>query len=171
MFRVGMGTDIHRLEEGRPLFLGGITLPFEKGLVGHSDGDCLIHALIDALLGAAGAGDIGRHFPDTDPAFRGIRSTLLLQETRNKLLAADTDILNVDAVVTAEKPRLSPHIPSMENRLAELIKIPPDRINIKAKTNEGMGEVGRGEAIAAQVVVLLQLPPREPVQSPFSESE
>jgi len=171
MFRVGIGTDIHRLEKCLPLFLGGILVPFEKGLAGHSDGDCLIHALIDALLGASGGGDIGRHFPDTDPAFRGIRSAVLLQETRNKLLTDETDILNVDAVITAEKPRLSPYIPSMEIRLAELMKIPSERINIKAKTNEGMGEVGRGEAITAQVVVLLQLPPRESFQSPCSESE
>lgn len=159
MIRVGMGTDIHRLEMGRPLFLGGISLPWEKGLVGHSDGDCLIHALIDALLGAAGAGDIGRHFPDTDPSYLGIRSTTLLKQTREEILPADTVIYNVDAVVTAEEPRLASFIPAMENRLAEILGIPFSRINIKAKTNEGLGDLGRGEAIAAHVVVLLQLFP------------
>ena len=158
MIRAGIGADIHRLEKGRPLFLGGISLPWEKGLVGHSDGDCLIHALIDALLGAAGAGDIGRHFPDTDPAYQGIQSAILLKRIRENILAEDSVIHNVDAVITAEQPRLAAYIPAMESRLAEILEIPSSRINIKAKTNEGIGALGRGEAIAAFVVVLLQIP-------------
>lgn len=160
MIRVGIGTDIHRLEKGWPLFLGGMSLPWEKGLVGHSDGDCLIHALIDALLGAAGAGDIGRHFPDTDPAYQGIQSAILLKRIRKNILAEDSVIHNVDAVITAEQPRLAAYIPAMESRLAEILEIPSSRINIKAKTNEGIGALGRGEAIAAFVVVLLQIPSR-----------
>lgn len=156
MIKVGLGYDIHRLEEGRPLYLGGILIPYPRGLSGHSDGDCLIHAVIDALSGAAGLPDIGRQFPDSSEEFRGIRSTLLLEKVSARLKGGGAMILNIDSVVIAERPHLGRRIPEMQDLLAKILGITPAAISIKAKTNEGLGEIGREEAIAAWVVALLQ---------------
>lgn len=154
--RAGLGYDIHRLEKGRKLFLGGIEIPFPKGLRGHSDGDCVIHALIDALLGALGEGDIGQLFPDTEPRFKGIRSTELLKEVVRRVKASKVEICNVDAVVIAEEPHLAPHIPGMKATLSSILGIEEDSVGIKAKTNEGLGMIGRGEAIASWAIALLR---------------
>lgn len=156
MYRVGFGYDIHRLMKGRPLFLGGVKIPSEKGLLGHSDGDCLVHAVIDALLGAMGEKDIGHLFPDTEPRYRGMRSTKMLEEVVTLTRVKRWTILNVDTVVLVENPRLAPFISAMKETLAPLIGRGQESLGIKAKTQEGMGEVGRGEAIAAHAVVLLQ---------------
>jgi 2-C-methyl-D-erythritol 2,4-cyclodiphosphate synthase len=150
--RVGIGYDVHRLEPGRRLVLGGIEIPADRGPVGHSDGDALAHALCDALLGAAGLGDIGTHFPDTDPRWKDVSSLLFLERTSAMLAEHGLRIAWIDAVVIAERPKLGPHFPAMKQALAGALVVPPERINLKAKTNEGMGELGRGEAIAAQVV-------------------
>ncbi len=147
--RVGIGYDIHRLVEGRKLILGGVELDFERGLLGHSDADVLIHAVGDALLGAAGLGDIGRHFPDTDQLYRGISSLKLLTEIGNLIAGRDYRIGNIDAVVILERPKLAPRIGEMVESLSRALKIEPSLINIKATTNEGIDAVGRGEAIAA----------------------
>lgn len=155
MFRVGQGYDLHRLVPGRPLILGGVEIPFAYGLLGHSDADVLVHAVIDALLGAAGLGDIGRHFPDTDPAYAGANSLALLAQTAALLRAERWEALNVDATVIAERPRLAPYIPQMREKIAGVLALSPEVVNIKAKTNEGVDAVGRGEAIAALAVVLL----------------
>lgn len=149
IMRVGIGYDIHRLVEGRKLILGGVELDFERGLLGHSDADVLIHAVGDALLGAAGLGDIGRHFPDTDQRYRGISSLKLLFEIGNLIAGRDYWIGNIDAVVILERPKLAPRIGEMVENLARALRIDPSRINIKATTNEGLDAVGRGEAIAA----------------------
>ncbi|MCJ7612484.1 MAG: 2-C-methyl-D-erythritol 2,4-cyclodiphosphate synthase [Candidatus Aminicenantes bacterium] len=138
------------------LFLGGIEVPFRKGLLGHSDGDCLIHAVIDALLGAMGQGDIGRVFPDTDPKYEGCRSTELLRETAARLKKQRMTVVNIDAVIIAQQPQLSPFIDNMKNALAAVLKIDAEDLGLKAKTNEGLGEVGRGRAIAAWAAVLLK---------------
>lgn len=156
--RIGQGYDIHRLVEGRALFLGGVEIPHSAGLLGHSDGDCLIHALIDALLGALGESDIGRKFPDTEPRYKNMRSTELLRRVWEPAAGSGVRIINADTVVLAERPRLADHIPEMKKLLCPLLSLESSRLGIKAKTHEGMGEVGRGEAIAAMAVVLLDLP-------------
>jgi len=153
--RTGIGYDLHRLEEGRPLIVGGIELPFDKGPVGHSDGDVLAHALCDALLGAAGLGDIGTHFPDTDPKWKGANSLLFLEHAKKLLADKNFVIEHVDTVVITEKPKLGPHFPKMREALAKALGVSSDRIHLKAKTNEGVDAIGRGEAIAAHVVATL----------------
>ena len=153
--RIGVGYDVHRLVTGRPLVLGGVAIPFEKGLEGHSDADVLVHAACDALLGAAGEGDIGRQFPDTDPAYKGIYSIRLLESTIAILQAKGFSVVNLDAVVFAEAPKLQPYREEMQKILARTIGIDPQRINVKATTTEGLGHIGRGEGIAAMCIVLL----------------
>lgn len=154
-FRCGIGYDLHRLAEGRKLIVGGIELPFDKGPVGHSDGDVLAHALCDALLGAAGLGDIGTHFPDTDPKWKGANSLLFLEHARKLLDEKGFAIEHVDAVVITEKPKLGPHFPRMREALGKALGVAPERIHLKAKTNEGVDAIGRGEAIASHVVATL----------------
>jgi 2-C-methyl-D-erythritol 2,4-cyclodiphosphate synthase len=153
--RCGIGYDLHRLEAGRPLIVGGIELPFDKGPMGHSDGDVLAHALCDALLGAAGLGDIGRHFPDNDPKWKGADSMVFLEHAKKLLDEKKFAIEHVDAVVILEKPKLGPHFPKMQEKLAKALSVDPEKIHLKAKTNEGVDAVGRGEAIAAHVVATL----------------
>ena len=153
--RCGIGYDLHRLAEGRKLIVGGIELPFDKGPVGHSDGDVLAHALCDALLGAAGLGDIGKHFPDTDPQWKGANSLIFLEHARKLLAEHHLVIQHVDAVVITEKPKLGPHFPRMREALARSLGVPAEKIHLKAKTNEGVDAIGRGEAIAAHVVATL----------------
>lgn len=154
--RVGMGYDVHKLTEGRDLILGGVTIPWEKGLLGHSDADVLIHAVMDALLGAAALGDIGKHFPDTDSAYKGISSLKLLEHVMCLLKRNGFSVGNVDAVIIAQKPKMAPHIPQMRKNLAEAMGIPEGRVNVKATTEEGLGFTGRGEGIASQAVCLLE---------------
>lgn len=153
--RAGIGYDLHRLEAGRKLIIGGIELPFDKGPVGHSDGDVLAHALCDALLGAAGLGDIGTHFPDSDPKWKGANSLLFLEHARKLLAEKHLAIEHVDAIVILEKPKLGPHFPKMREALAKSLGVTPETIHLKAKTNEGVDAVGRGEAIACHVVANL----------------
>ncbi|NLJ33978.1 MAG: 2-C-methyl-D-erythritol 2,4-cyclodiphosphate synthase [Firmicutes bacterium] len=164
--RIGLGYDVHRLEVGYPLILGGVAIPFAKGLVGHSDADVLSHALMDALLGALGEGDIGGKFPDKDPSLRGISSLLLLERVMEIVRKRGYGVHNVDAVLIAQAPRLAPHYRAMREKLAPILGLDPARVSIKATTTEGLGFPGRGEGIAAQVVVLLHRPlskPAEPV--------
>jgi len=156
MTRVGIGYDLHRLEEGRKLILGGIELAFPKGPVGHSDGDALAHAICDALLGAAGLGDIGTHFPDTDPKWKGASSLLFLDHIRGLLAEHGFRIVHIDAIVIAEKPKLGPHFPAMREALAKSLGITPALINLKAKTNESVDSIGHGEAIASQAIATLE---------------
>src|SRR5689334_16234806 len=153
--RIGIGYDIHRLVEGRKLVLGGIEIPFDKGLLGHSDSDVLSHAICDALLGAAALGDIGTHFPDTDDQFEGISSLDMLSQIVTKLAERGFSIVNVDATIIAERPKLAPHIPSIRGKLAEVLGIDLNCVSVKAKTNEGLDAVGRAEAIAAHAVAML----------------
>ncbi len=153
--RVGQGFDVHALVEGRPLILGGVEIPHDRGLAGHSDADALLHALVDALLGAAGMGDIGQHFPDTDPQWRGADSRVLLRQAIHKIHDEGWQVVNVDATIHAQQPKLAVHTPRMAEHIAADIKVEPTVVNIKAKTGEGLGYVGRCEGIAAQVVVLL----------------
>lgn len=153
--RIGIGNDIHRLVEGRKLILGGVEIPFDKGLLGHSDGDSLSHAITDALLGAAGLGDIGAHFSDKDPRWAGADSMVFLRHVCELLAERSYRIANVDATILAERPKMMPHIPAMKAKLAEVMAIDPSQLNIKAKTNEGLDAVGCGEAIAAQAVALI----------------
>lgn len=153
--RCGIGYDLHRLESGRKLIVGGVELPFDKGPVGHSDGDVLAHALCDALLGAAGLGDIGTHFPDTDPKWKGANSLLFLEQAKKLLEDKKLAIEYVDAVVITEKPKLGPHFPKMRDALSGALGVPAAKIHLKAKTNEGVDAIGRGEAIAAHVVATL----------------
>jgi 2-C-methyl-D-erythritol 2,4-cyclodiphosphate synthase len=155
MTRAGIGYDLHRLAEGRKLILGGIELPFPKGPVGHSDGDALAHALCDALLGAAGLGDIGGHFPDTDPKWKDASSLRFLEHIRGLLTEHGFTIIHIDATVITEKPKLGPHFPAMRDALAKSLGIAPSAINLKAKTNETVDAIGRGEAIAAQAIATL----------------
>jgi 2-C-methyl-D-erythritol 2,4-cyclodiphosphate synthase len=155
-FRVGSGFDAHRLAEGRPLMLGGVQVPHERGLVGHSDGDCLAHAVCDALLGAAGAGDMGAHFPSSDARYKDAPGALLLSEVR-RIVQARFAIENVDATVIAEAPRLLPHLPAMRAALAHALGVPEERVSVKAKSSDGMGALGRGEGIAALAVAALRL--------------
>ena len=152
MSRSGIGYDLHRLAAGRKLVLGGIEVPFEKGPVGHSDGDALTHAICDALLGAAGLGDIGTHFPDTDPKWKDAQSLRFLEHVRGLLAERRLRIMHLDAIVITERPKLGPHFSAMREALARALGIETSRINLKAKTNEGVGAVGRGEAIAAQAI-------------------
>jgi 2-C-methyl-D-erythritol 2,4-cyclodiphosphate synthase len=155
LLRTGIGYDLHRLEYGRKLIVGGIELPFDKGPLGHSDGDVLAHAVCDALLGAAGLGDIGTHFPDTDAKWAGANSLRFLEHTRKLLDEKHLTIQYVDAVVITEKPKLGPHFPKMREALAGALSVSSDRIHLKAKTNEGVDAVGHGQAIAAHVVATL----------------
>ncbi len=157
-FRIGQGYDIHELVPERPLIIGGVRIPYERGLLGHSDADVLLHAVIDALLGAAALGDIGRHFPDTDPQFAGADSRTLLRETLNRVQAAGYTVVNLDSTVIAQAPRLTPHIDMMCANLAADLEVPLDCVNVKAKTNEKLGFLGRGEGISAEAVVLLRRP-------------
>jgi 2-C-methyl-D-erythritol 2,4-cyclodiphosphate synthase len=156
MTRCGIAYDLHRLAEGRQLMIGGIDVPFDKGSVGHSDGDVLSHALCDALLGAAGLGDIGTHFPDTDPKWKGASSLIFLEHTRQLLDERSMRINHLDAVVICERPKLVPHFSAMRAALAKSLGIATEQINLKAKTNEGTGEIGRGEAIAAHAIATLE---------------
>lgn len=157
-YKVGIGYDVHRLVNDRDLILGGVKIPYDKGLLGHSDADVLIHAICDALLGALGRGDIGQHFPDSDPKYKGISSMSLLQEVVHLMQDAGYAIGNVDAVVIAEKPKLSGYITQMRQTLADVLKSSPEQVNIKATTTEGLGFAGRGEGIAAQAVVSIRKP-------------
>jgi 2-C-methyl-D-erythritol 4-phosphate cytidylyltransferase / 2-C-methyl-D-erythritol 2,4-cyclodiphosphate synthase len=154
--RAGLGYDLHRLVEGRPLILGGITIPFDRGLAGHSDADAICHAITDALLGAAGAGDIGRHFPDTDPKWKGASSLDLLRRAIEMLHERGLVVGNVDATVILERPKLAPHVDAMRAKLADVLGVTIDRVSIKGKTNEGVGEIGRGEAIAVHAIALVR---------------
>jgi len=154
--KAGLGYDIHRLVEGRKLFLGGVEIDFPKGLKGHSDGDCLIHALIDALLGAAGEKDIGQIFPDTEPRYNDIQSTALLKKIVGLINEKDMEILSIDSIIIAEKPKLAPYIPQMKEILCPILGVGRDDLGIKAKTNEGLGEIGQGVAIASWAQVLVK---------------
>ena len=156
MARIGTGYDVHRLVTGRKLMIGGVDIPFEKGLSGHSDADVLLHAICDALLGAAGLGDIGRHFPDTAPIYKDISSLMLLEEVRRLLVEAGFRVNNIDATIVAEKPRMAPYIPAMITNISEAIKMDRSTINVKATTTEGLGFAGRGEGIAAYAVTLIR---------------
>lgn len=153
--RIGMGYDVHKLVEGRKLVLGGVEVPYEKGLLGHSDADVLLHAIMDSLLGAAALGDIGKHFPDTDPAYKGISSIKLLEHV-GKLLEEHMYIIgNIDATVIAQKPKLAPYREEMVNNIAKALKISPSQVCVKATTEEGLGFTGRGEGMASQSIALL----------------
>ena len=156
MARVGQGWDLHRLSAGGPLRLGGIDVPFDRSLVGHSDGDVVLHAIADALLGAAAAGDLGVHFPSSDPALRGADSALLLATVAKLVRQRGLGIGNVDVTILAERPKLAPFMAEIQNRLAALLEVEPARVSVKAKTTEGLGAIGRGEAIAALAVALLE---------------
>ncbi|MFY8104495.1 MAG: 2-C-methyl-D-erythritol 2,4-cyclodiphosphate synthase [Ramlibacter sp.] len=153
--RIGEGWDVHALVAGRPLVLGGVTIPHDKGLLGHSDADALLHAITDALLGAAALGDIGRHFPDTDERFRGADSAVLLAEAARRVREQGWELVNLDSTVIAQAPRLAPHIEAMRARIAQVLAIDAAQINVKAKTAEKMGPVGEGRSIEARAVVLL----------------
>ncbi|HUP26913.1 MAG TPA: 2-C-methyl-D-erythritol 2,4-cyclodiphosphate synthase [Chloroflexia bacterium] len=154
-FRVGMGYDVHRLVEGRPLIVGGIEVPFEKGLEGHSDADVLLHALIDALLGAAALGDIGTYFPSSDASLKGISSGDMLRRVMQMVAEGGWSVENVDATIVAQRPRLSPHTAGMKSAIAGSLQIDADRVNVKSKTTDGLGFTGTGEGMAAYCVVLL----------------
>ena len=154
--RVGMGYDVHKLVEGRPLILGGVTIPYEKGLLGHSDADCLVHAIMDSLLGAAALGDIGKHFPDTDPRYEGADSMKLLSEVKKLLDDRSYIIGNIDATIIAQKPKMASFIPEMRQRIADTLEIELDRINVKATTEEGLGFTGEGLGISCQSIALLE---------------
>ncbi len=153
--RVGEGWDVHALVEGRKLILGGVEIPYEKGLLGHSDADALLHAITDALLGAAGLGDIGRHFPDTDARFKGVDSSVLLAEAAARVRAHGWQIANVDSTIIAQAPKMAPHIAAMRERIAAVLGLGADQVNVKAKTAEKMGPVGEGLSIEARAIVLL----------------
>jgi 2-C-methyl-D-erythritol 2,4-cyclodiphosphate synthase len=153
--RVGVGNDTHRLEEGRPLILGGVTIPHRRGLMGHSDADVVLHALTDALLGAAGLGDIGDAFPDTDPAYKNRDSSFFVRDTLKRLNREGWRVVNMDATIFAQEPKLGPVKAQIRDRLAELLQIAATAVNVKAKTGEGVGAIGRAEAIACTVAVLI----------------
>ena len=153
--RIGHGYDVHRLVEGRQLILGGVDIPWERGLLGHSDADVLTHAVMDALLGAAGLGDIGRHFPDTDPAYTGADSLRLLAHVTALLRERGFTVGNVDATVLAQRPKLAPHIPQMRDNLARAMGVDPGQVNVKATTEEGLGFTGSGEGMVAHAVALI----------------
>jgi 2-C-methyl-D-erythritol 2,4-cyclodiphosphate synthase len=163
---VGIGYDVHRLIEGRKLILGGIEIPHERGLDGHSDADVLTHAIADALLGAAGEKDIGHHFPNTDPLIKGIDSQEILRRVQAILTTRHLAIVNIDCSLIAEAPKVSPHLEAMKTRLSETLQIPPQRIGVKATTNEGLGFIGKGEGIAAMAIASVrQIEPRFPAES------
>lgn len=153
--RIGFGYDVHKLVEGRPLILGGVNVPCERGLAGHSDADVLVHAIMDALLGAAGAGDIGRHFPDNDPQYKGISSLVLLARVKDVINKRNYEVNNIDSVIVAQRPKLASFISDMETNIAQALKVDKDQVNVKATTTEGLGFAGSGEGIAAYGVVLL----------------
>jgi 2-C-methyl-D-erythritol 2,4-cyclodiphosphate synthase len=154
--RVGFGYDVHRLAKGRKLILGGVEIPFEKGLEGHSDSDVLLHAICDGLLGAIGKGDIGQHFPNTDPQFKDISSLKLLQGVALKMAELNFAVENVDSTVVAERPKIGPYIPLMGEKIARVLNISPRQVNVKATTSEGLGFIGQAKGIAAYAVVLLK---------------
>jgi 2-C-methyl-D-erythritol 2,4-cyclodiphosphate synthase len=159
VLRTGLGFDVHALVPGRKLMIGGVDIPFDRGLLGHSDGDVLLHAICDALLGAAGLGDIGRHFPDTDDSLRDADSRVLMRSTAAQLHQHGFRIVNVDATIVAQAPRMAPHIAAMINCIAETLGIREAQINVKAKTTERLGLTGRGEGIAAQAIALIEVVP------------
>jgi 2-C-methyl-D-erythritol 2,4-cyclodiphosphate synthase len=156
MIRVGVGYDVHRLVEGRTLRLGGVIVPYERGLAGHSDADVLLHAITDALLGAAGLGDIGTHFPPTDPAFKNADSRVLLQLAAGRVRAAGWQVGNIDSTIVAERPRMAPHIPAIRASIASVLELAEAQVSVKAKTTEGLGFTGTGEGMAAYAVALLE---------------
>ena len=153
--RIGEGWDVHALVPGRALVIGGVAIPYDRGLLGHSDADVLLHAITDALLGAAGLGDIGRHFPDTDPRFKGADSVLLLEEAARRVGQEGWSIVNIDSTVVAQAPKLAPHIDAMRARIGKALGLAPAHVNVKAKTAEKLGPVGQGQSIEARAVVLL----------------
>ena len=155
MIRIGQGYDVHRLTADRKLILGGVEIPFEKGLLGHSDADVLLHAICDALLGGAALGDIGKHFPDSDPAYAGVSSLSLLEATVRLLREAGYTVGNVDSTVIAQRPKLAPFLPEMRRNIADVLGIPVENVSVKATTEEGLGFTGSGEGIAASAVALL----------------
>ena len=156
MIRVGQGSDIHALVKGRRLIIGGVDIPHERGLLGHSDADVLLHAITDALFGAAGLGDIGRHFPDTDERYRGADSRVLLRSARDVLEEAGWQIINVDATINAQRPKMAPHIPAMVANIAADLQLPERSVNVKAKTAEKLGFIGREEGISVDAVALIE---------------
>jgi 2-C-methyl-D-erythritol 2,4-cyclodiphosphate synthase len=156
MFRIGQGFDVHQLTEGRPLIIGGIRIPYEKGLLGHSDADVLLHTISDACLGAIGEGDIGKHFPDTDPNFKDADSAKLMEHVWKLVNEKGYELVNTDCTIIAQKPKMAPYIEQMKMRIAELLEAAPDQVNVKATTTEKLGFTGREEGIAAQAVVLLK---------------
>ncbi len=153
--RIGQGYDVHKLVEGRDLILGGVTIPYEKGLLGHSDADVLVHAIMDALLGAAALGDIGKHFPDSDPQYKGVSSIELLKQVGVLLEDSGYVIENIDATVIAQNPKLLPYRPDMVKNIADALNLPEDKVNVKATTEEGLGFTGKGEGISSQAITLL----------------
>ncbi len=155
-FRAGLGYDVHKLTENRELILGGVNIPYEKGLLGHSDADVLVHAIMDALLGACKLGDIGQHFPDTDPQYKGISSIKLLKHVGALLDENGYKIVNIDSIIVAQRPKMMPHIPEMEKNIAAALNIEPDSVNVKATTEEGLGFTGSGEGIAAKAVCMVE---------------
>ena len=156
--RIGMGYDVHRLVEGRDLIIGGVKIPYEKGLLGHSDADVLLHAIMDALLGAAALGDIGKHFPDTDPAYKGISSIKLLEKVGELLEENHVFIENIDATIIAQAPKMRPHIDTMRENIAKALLIDVGQVNVKATTEEGLGFTGSGEGISSQAICLVTTP-------------
>lgn len=156
--RVGMGYDVHRLVEGRELIIGGVTIPYAKGLLGHSDADVLLHAISDALLGAAGLGDIGKHFPDRDPAYKGISSLVLLEKVGALLEEKGFLIENIDATIIAQEPKMRPYIDSMQENIAKALGVDVSQVNVKATTEEGLGFTGAGEGISSQAICMLTSP-------------
>ncbi len=154
--RIGFGYDVHRLVNGRELILGGVKIPFERGLAGHSDADVVTHAIIDALLGAAGAGDIGRHFPDTDPCYKGISSLVMLSRVGDLIVRRGFQVANIDAVIVAQAPKLAGYLPAMEELIARALGVAKEKVNVKATTTEGLGFAGAGEGMAAYAVASLQ---------------
>lgn len=156
MFRIGQGFDVHQFAEGRPLIIGGITIPYEKGMLGHSDADVLLHTIADACLGAIGEGDIGKHFPDTDPLFKDADSAKLMEHVWKLVKQKGYELVNADCTIIAQKPKMAPYIEQMKLRIAELLEGQPDQVNVKATTTEKLGFTGREEGIASQAVVLLK---------------
>ncbi|GLH65630.1 2-C-methyl-D-erythritol 2,4-cyclodiphosphate synthase [Parageobacillus sp. G301] len=156
MFRIGQGFDVHQLVEGRPLIIGGVRIPYERGLLGHSDADVLLHAVADACLGAIAAGDIGKHFPDTDDRYKDADSALLLKQVWELVKQQGYELVNLDCTIIAQKPKMAPHIEQMKENIANLLEGEPSQVNVKATTTEKLGFTGREEGIAAQAVVLLQ---------------
>lgn len=154
--RIGLGYDVHPLVEGRKLILGGVEIPFEKGLKGHSDADALLHAIGDAMLGALALGDLGKHFPDTDPKYKGASSSILLEEINRMMTEKGYEIANLDSILVIEKPKMAPYIPQMIQNIARVLKISADRVSVKATCEEGLGFTGKGEGMAAKAVVLLR---------------